>query len=136
MIGFGLDITFLNKNIFKRNNPQINMLDKRGQGLSTNAIIMIVLGVVVLIVLVLGFTIGWGKFLPFLSTNNVDTIKNSCAVACSTNSAFDYCSVDREVKDGTNDKFKDNCYNLALEDHPDYASRNYGIDECPSIDCS
>lgn len=108
------------------------MQNKRGQGLSTNAIIMIILGVVVLIVLILGFTMGWGKFLPFLSTNNVDTIKNSCGVACSTSSAFDYCSVAREVKDGTNDKFSATCFNLSDSDG-EYVSRNYGIAECPGL---
>ena len=108
--------------------------NRRGQGLSTNAIILIILGVVVLIVLILGFTMGWKKILPFVSTNNVETIKTSCDIACSTNSAFDYCSVEREVKDGTNDKFEDTCYNLANSDG--YSTRNYGIAVCPSITCS
>ncbi len=108
--------------------------NRRGQGLSTNAIILIILGVVVLIVLILGFTMGWKKILPFVSTNNVETIKTSCDIACSTNSAFDYCSVEREVKDGTNDNFEDTCYNLANSEG--YSTRNYGIAVCPSITCS
>lgn len=110
------------------------MQNKRGQGLSTNAIIMIILGVVVLIVLILGFTMGWNKLNPFLSTNNVDNIKTSCDIACSTESTFDYCGVEREVKDGTNDKFGDTCYNLANSEG--YSTRNYGISVCPSITCS
>ncbi len=109
------------------------MKDKRGQGLSTNAIILIILGVVVLVVLIVGFTVGWARLLPFVSTNNIDTIKTSCGIACSTSSAFDYCSVEREVKDGTNDKFSETCYNLANSD--EYASRNYDIKACPSITC-
>jgi len=130
---FQSDITFLNKNIFKRNNPELNMLDKRGQGLSTNAIILIILGVIILVILIAGFTVGWNKLLPFISTNNVDTIKNSCGIACSTNSAFDYCSVEREVKDGVNEEFSDNCNNLANSE--EYALRNYGIETCDSITC-
>lgn len=110
------------------------MLDKRGQGLSTNAIIMIILGVVVLIVLILGFTMGWNKLLPFISTTNVDNIKTSCAIACSTESTFDYCSVEREVKDGINDEFSETCYNLANGE--EYDSRNYGIGKCDAITCS
>jgi len=109
------------------------MQNKKGQGLSTNAIIMIILGVVVLIVLIMGFTLGWNKLLPFISTNNVDTIKTSCGIACSTSSTFDYCSVVREVKDGVNDKFSETCYNLANSD--EYSSRNYGIEKCSSITC-
>ena len=89
------------------------MKDKRGQGLSTNAIILIILGVIILVILIAGFTLGWNKLLPFISTNNIDTIKNSCSIACATESAFNYCSVEREVKDGTNDKFSETCYNLA-----------------------
>lgn len=123
-----------NNFLLKNRGRQFSIENRRGQGLSTNAIIMIILGVVVLIVLILGFTMGWGKILPFLSTNNVDTIKNSCGIACSTNSAFDYCSVEREVRDGVNDKFKDTCYNLANGE--EYDSRNYGIAVCPSITCS
>ena len=107
------------------------MQNKRGQGLSTNAIILIILGVVVLIVLILGFTMGWNKILPFVSTNNVENIKTACSVACSTSGIYDYCSVEREVNDGTNDKFKDTCYNLANSDG--YSDRNYGIAECPGL---
>ena len=44
-------------------------MNKRGQGLSTNAIILIVLGVVVLVVLIGGFTIGWGQMAPWIKTN-------------------------------------------------------------------
>lgn len=74
------------------------MQNKRGQGLSTNAIILIVLGIVVLAVLVIGFTMGWGKIAPWISTSNVDTIATQCSVACSTGSTYDYCDVERELK--------------------------------------
>jgi hypothetical protein len=74
------------------------MHNKRGQGLSTNAIILIVLGVVVLAVLVIGFTMGWDKIVPWISTSNVDTIATQCGVACSTGSTYDYCDVERELK--------------------------------------
>jgi hypothetical protein len=109
------------------------MKDKRGQELSTNTIIIIILAVVVLVVLVLGFAIGWEKILPFTSQPNIDTIKTACATACSTGSTYDFCSIQREVKDGINDKFKETCY--ALANNAAYSSRNYGIDKCPSITC-
>ena len=77
------------------------MIDKKGQGLSVNAIILIVLGIVVLVLLILGFTLGFGQFKSirdaFLPTN-VGTIVKACEVACSTNSQFDYCSQGRELK--------------------------------------
>ncbi len=106
---------------------------KRGQELSTNTIIIIILAVVVLVVLAVGFTIGWQKILPFTSQPNVDNIKTACSTACSTVSTYDFCSVQREVKDGNNTAFKDTCYNLA--DNATYIARNYGVAKCPSITC-
>jgi hypothetical protein len=75
------------------------VLNKRGQGLSVNAIILIVLGVVVLAVLIFGFTVGFGKILPFISSgDNVETIKTACSTACSTSNTLGYCTTPREIK--------------------------------------
>jgi len=104
-------------------------MEKRGQGLSTNAIILIILGVVVLVILIMGFTMGWDRIAPWISSNNVDTIVQQCSVACSTNSVYDYCSTNRTLNDGTN-KIKSTCYTFSL----DLDLAKYGIDEC-SLDC-
>lgn len=105
------------------------MDNKKGQGLSVNAIILIVLGIIVLVLMILGFTLGWSKVLPFISTNNVNNIVTSCSAACSTSSQFDFCSFRRELKaDEVN--LKDVTCN--------YISKNqtrYGIAECPSVSC-
>ncbi len=103
--------------------------NKRGQGLSVNAIILIVLGVVVLAVLVLGFTVGWQKILPFVSTNNVDTLVTTCGVACSTNSQFDFCITKRDLKAG-DDSIKDVTCNYLAEEQ-----KKYGVDSCSSVSC-
>ena len=110
-------------------------LNKRGQGLSTNAIILIILGVFVLAILILGFTLGWDKLAPWISTsdNNVATIATACTIACNTHSQFDFCSVGRTVNDGVNE-FEDTCYNLATG--AEYTSKNYGINKCPAITCN
>ena len=106
------------------------MINKRGQGLSTNAIILIVLGVFILAILILGFTVGWGKLAPWISTNNVDTIANSCNVACATHSQYDFCIASRELKaDGVELKAV-TCNYLAKE------QTKYGIDSCGSVSCS
>ena len=110
------------------------MNSKRGQELSTNAIIMIVIGIIVLVVLVLGFTIGWNRLLPFVSSNNIENVKTGCSTACSTNNVYDYCALPRDVKDGVNDKFAESCYNLSAK--TEYVSRNYGIGACPGISSS
>jgi len=109
-------------------------MNKKGQELSTNTIIMVVLGIIVLVILVLGFTIGWDRFLPFIRSNNVDQIKSACAFACSSDNTYDYCSLPRDVNDGVNDKFTESCYNLTSK--TEYATRNYGIEACSTVDCN
>jgi flagellar basal body-associated protein FliL len=71
--------------------------DKRGR---RNRII-ILLGVVVLVVLILGFTMGWisiSGLIIIQTSNNVQTILDSCSAACETSSAFSYCTIKRKIK--------------------------------------
>jgi hypothetical protein len=107
------------------------MVNKRGQGLSTNAIILIILGIIVLVILILGFTIGWNRLLPFVQSNNVDNIKTTCSIACSTNNDFDFCSQNRTLKaDGLpGGEVTSNCNVFAT----DVAYDIYGIDPCPGL---
>jgi len=107
------------------------MLDKRGQGLSTNAIILIILGIVVLVVVVLGFTIGWDKILPFISTDNVETIKSSCGAACATGNTYGFCSQNRTLKAGEVRLEDKTCFEFATT----VLYNLYGIEECGSITC-
>lgn len=107
--------------------------NKRGQGLSTNAIILIILGVFILAILILGFTLGWSSLKSRIApSNNVGAISSACDTACATHSQYDFCSVKREVKTASN-KFTDTCYGLATNSK--YASKNYGINNCPAITC-
>lgn len=105
-------------------------MDKRGQGLSVNAIILIILGIVVLAVLILGFTIGWAKIVPWISSNNVQSITTQCEVACSTGSTYDYCTQTRELNNGTG-KITNSCNEFA--NNATYVA--YGIAKCPEITC-
>ncbi len=107
------------------------MINKKGQGMSISTVILLILGLIILVVLALGFIMGWNKLLPFIGTTNLDTVKNSCAAACSTGAQYDYCAVLREVKDGTNDKFEATCNDLATKQN--YISRQYGIESCPGL---
>jgi len=106
------------------------MYNKRGQGLSTNAIILIILGVIILAVLVIGFTVGWSKIAPFISRNNVDTIQNQCETACSTQSVYGFCSSIREVRaEELEEPVEATCYQLST--NSTYAM--LGISECPEL---
>ncbi len=107
------------------------MLNKRGQGLSTNAIILIILGVVVLVILIIGFTLGWGTLKDRITGggNNVDDVVQECSSACATLSRYSYCSAKKELK--TEDETLTNvtCYYLA-EKQP-----QYGIEKCSALSC-
>jgi hypothetical protein len=101
------------------------MENKRGQGLSTNAIILIVLGVIVLVILAVGFFAGWETIAPWISTNNVNTIAQQCSVACSTNSVYDYCTSRRTLK-ADNKKIEGTCEIFSI-------GYQYGIESCPNL---
>lgn len=111
------------------------MINKKAQGMSITTIILLILGLVILVILILGFTIGWGKIAPWIGNkNNLDTLKNSCGVVCSTGGQYDFCTVKRTVKDEVNDKFEATCQDLATKQI--YVSRGYGIEACPGITCA
>ena len=105
-------------------------MNKRGQGLSTNAIILIILGIVVLVLLILGFTLGWNQLIPWLKTNNVATIVNACEAACSIGSTYDYCTMERTLKDAEGNEIKASCFILS----ENYQVK-YGVKACSSTSC-
>ena len=106
------------------------MFNKRGQELSTGTIILLILGVIVLVVLALGFTGGWSKLAAFLTTSNVDSVVTQCATACSTESNYDYCKAPRTlVPSNSADKLNDVTCDYLADHFP-----SYGISTC-DIDC-
>jgi len=107
-------------------------MDKKGQGLSTNTIILLILGIVILVVLILGFTMGWDKLAPWISQDNVDTIKTQCNLACSTNSQAGWCTQERTLKfsgdiSGLTSGQKYKCVDLV--------NKGIGIEACDAITC-
>lgn len=128
----------VNKNIFKQNNLKSNMNKRsdsflknvKGQGLSTNAIILIILGVVVLAVLIVGFFFGWQTLLPWIQQDNVDTIISQCQVACTIGNTYAFCGQERTLKAGGEEVPAITCYELSK---PDSGYEIYGIDPCPQL---
>lgn len=109
--------------------------NKRAQEMSTNAIVLIVLAVIVLAVLALGFTLGWEKIAPWLSTdNNIQDIVTQCQVACSTQNTYDYCTKLRELK-VKDDEGKEKVISGSCDFLSSDAKKVYGIEKCPSISC-
>lgn len=78
--------------------------NKRGQSLETSTIILIVLGIALLIILIFGFSTGWGnlwgKIVEYINPqgSNVDTIKQACEIACSQNAVNTWCMNERTLK--------------------------------------
>lgn len=112
------------------------MLNKRGQGLSVNAIILIVLGIAVLAFLILGFAMGWQKILPFIGGDTVDSVVDSCNTACLAGQQYNFCARGMTLKvDGKLIAENVSCYTLATE--PQYVQ--YGIKDCkdnPVVTCT
>ncbi|MFH1326603.1 MAG: hypothetical protein ABIH59_00560 [archaeon] len=124
----------MNKKEAKEVSPCYNFFPKnrRGQGLSTGAIILIIIGVIVLVILALGIFLGWEQIAPWIkSDNNVGDIEQACNLACGTKVSYDYCSAPRELKDGSN-KFTASCYTFAMAD----GFEKYGIETCSDVDCA
>jgi len=106
------------------------MENKKAQGMSITTIILIALGLVILVILILGFTMGWANMREFIvPSSNVDKIVQQCSIACSTDQKYAFCSEKRELK-SVDEKLVDvTCYSLAEK------KSVYGIEKCGIIDC-
>ncbi len=105
-------------------------INKKAQGLSVNTIILIVLGLVVLVVLILGFTMGWGNIKNWIiPSNNVASIADSCRIVCGTDQKYNYCFEKRELKSKEETLIDVTCYTLSKK------KPVYGIADCPAIEC-
>ncbi len=109
---------------------EVKMKNTKGQGMSTNTIILLILGVIILVILIMGFTVGWDKISPFISRSNVDDIGTSCQAACTTQSKYDFCSFPRELKDAEKNTIKTTCAVFSTEP----SLSKYGINFC-NLDC-
>lgn len=108
------------------------MKSTKGQGMSTNTIILLILGLVVLVALIWGFSTGWQSFKKITNPTNVDSLVEECQTACGLNNKFSYCSGERTLNVNEEDlTVKTSCQVLATLP----AFEKYGIQECPSIDC-
>lgn len=105
-------------------------MNKKAQGLSTNTIILIILGIVVLVVLILGFTVGWAGLKDWIApSNNVQSLVDKCSIACNTDQKFSYCFEKKDLKSDDENIKETTCYILASQ------KPIYGIGTCPAIDC-
>lgn len=110
-------------------------MNKKGAEMTVGTLIIIILAIVVLIVLVFGFTQGWGNLWAKISNffgggSNVQTIIQACQIACSTNQKYDYCELERKVNFGPEDPRNEQPWTC-----DDLQSEVEGLDECDNFDC-
>lgn len=77
------------------------MDNKKGQEMSVATLVLIVIGIVVLVMLILGFSMGWSnlwaKVNIFGGGSNVETVVQACKLSASSGSTFSYCSEFKQV---------------------------------------
>jgi hypothetical protein len=111
-------------NFFPKNN--------KGQELSTNTIILIILGIAILVILIIGFTTGWSFFKNIITPTNVDSVVQDCESLCGTDQKFSFCSAERTLRVNEEKlEVKTSCYIMANS----ATFAKYDIATCPSIDC-
>ena len=94
------------------------MNNKNGQQMTLGTIIAIVLGLVVLVFLIYGFSTGWGNLWDRVNafgggSVNVDTINTACVLACQQNSEHGFCVQTRKVVEQEGeDEVTGTCYAL------------------------
>ena len=106
---------------------------KKGSEMTIGTIIIIILALVVLIFLIYSFMKGGGSLMDTLGNffgggPNVDTIKNSCQAACTTQSVYSYCSEVRTLKISDKSSYLGSCKTLS-------SLPVAGISGCPDINC-
>lgn len=106
------------------------MKNKKAQGLSTNTIILIILGLVVLVVLIIGFTMGFKDLKErFFPENNIQAIADQCNLACSLGQEYEYCNKLKELKSDSETLKEVSCYILNKK------RSGYKVPDCPTINC-
>jgi len=95
------------------------MLNKKGQDLSIGTLILIVLGIVVLVLLILGFSLGWGnlweKINIFGGGSSIGEVATRCKLNIDTQNTYDFCQDFKKVKVGGKTEYlncQDNRLNL------------------------
>ena len=76
---------------------------KRAQELSTTALILIVIGVIILVFVVLGFSIGWNNLFEKIGIfagggSSIESITLACKNAVGLNSIYSFCQDFKQIK--------------------------------------
>ena len=117
------------------------MFNIKGQQMTIGTLVAIILAVLVLVFVVYGFSVGWSNLFSQLTNLgggkvNVQTIVQSCQVACATQSTFDYCKDRSVIYNADQEPTLANCKNL--ESGQSKSGQNIGptgLSRCSVITC-
>ncbi|MBU0760874.1 MAG: hypothetical protein KJ600_02225 [Nanoarchaeota archaeon] len=76
-------------------------MNKRGQDLSIGTLILIVLGIVVLVLLILGFSLGWSNLwekINIFGGTSIGTVATQCEIDVTQGNTYDFCQSFKKVK--------------------------------------
>lgn len=110
--------------------------NKKAAEMAIGTIIVIILSLVVLAVIVYGFTTGWTGLWQRIQgvgggESNVQSVIQGCQLACVTQSSYDYCTLKRNVIFGNETKDGSySCYDLQTNE-----SLGAGLESCVAITC-
>lgn len=107
-------------------------MNKKGQELSTTTIILLILGLVILVVLIVGFSTGWTAFKKIILPTNVDTVVEECVSTCSLGNKFSFCSGERTLR--VNEDKLDVKTSCAVFESASSFDK-YNIEDCSAIEC-
>ena len=117
------------------------MKEKKGD-MTIGTLIAIILGLVVLVLLIVGFTGGWNNFMDKLNIfgggkSTLSDVEAACSLACSTGSKVDYCSIKQNLQEGGY-SVKMTCNELEERKGSIYLGGEkitLGIEPCSAVDC-
>lgn len=96
-------------------------MKKKGQEMSVSTLVLIVIGIVVLVMLVLGFTMGWQNLwnkINVFQGGSVEDVINGCKIAATAEATYSYCNEFKPVTIN-NQKMLINCEYGAVQDRLD-----------------
>ncbi len=77
-------------------------MNKKGQDLSIGTLILIVLGIIVLVLLILGFSLGWSnlweKINIFKGGSSIGDVVTACKIAVTSQDVYSYCQDFKKIK--------------------------------------
>jgi hypothetical protein len=77
-------------------------INKKGAEMAIGTLVVIILSILVLVLIAFGFGMGWKNLWDKISGTfgggvNVDSLKQACEYACTTQRTYEYCCVERSI---------------------------------------